>query len=132
MVIDANILFASLIKESTTATFLFNPNFKLYCPEFILEEFLKYFGFIQKKMKRTQEEFVTIMHQLYQLITVIPEEEYEQYMEEAEKFSPDDKDVPYFALALRLKCVVWSNDAKLKEQNKVTVYNTKELLNIFG
>lgn len=128
LVIDANILFAGLIKNSTTAALLFNPRFKLYCPEFILEEFIKYAGLIQAKMKRTPEEFVMIMHQLHQVIMVVPEEEYEQYMEEAKKISPDDKDVPYFALALKLRCGIWSNDSALKEQDFVKVYHTRELV----
>ena len=130
IIVDANILFASLIKISTTASLLFNSNLKLYSPEFVLEEFMKYSDLIQKKMKRSREEFVTIMHQLYQLITIIPQEEYEKYMEEATVISPDDKDVPYFALALKLKCGIWSNDFELKKQNQVTIYKTKELLDL--
>ncbi|HIH11137.1 TPA: hypothetical protein HA241_03030 [Candidatus Woesearchaeota archaeon] len=41
-IVDANILFAGLIKASTTAILLFDPNLKLYAPEFVLEEFMKY------------------------------------------------------------------------------------------
>ena len=128
IVLDANILFAGLIKDSTTTILLFNPNLKLYTPEFILEEFMKYSELIQKKMKRTREEFVTIMHQLHQVITVVPQDEYERYMERAKKISPDEKDVMYVALALKMKCGIWSNDGRLKEQSKVTICNTKELL----
>ncbi|MFH1211857.1 MAG: PIN domain-containing protein [Candidatus Woesearchaeota archaeon] len=40
LVIDANILFAALIKDSTTSDLLFKNT--LYAPEFILEEFKKY------------------------------------------------------------------------------------------
>ncbi|MBI2151516.1 hypothetical protein HYU21_02195 [Candidatus Woesearchaeota archaeon] len=128
VIVDANILFAGLIKASTTALLLFDPNFKYYAPEFVLEEFMKYSELIQIKMKRTREEFVTIMHQLHQVIEVVPKEEYETFMNEAKEISPDDNDVMYFALALKMKCGIWSNDSKLKEQNKVTIYNTKELL----
>ena len=132
LVVDANILFAILIRGGTTAMLLFNPNLRLYCPEFILEEFKKYSYLIVEKMKRTPEEFVTIMHQLHQVIMVIPQEEYELYMKEAERISPDDKDVPYLALALKLKCGLWSNDAALKKQDKVTIHNTKEIFVLLG
>lgn len=128
LVVDANILFAGLIKGSTTAILLFNPNLTLYSPEFVIEEFMKYSGLIQKKMKRTHKEFVTIMHLLHQVIKVVPEEDYELFMEEAKKISPDDKDIPYFALALRRKCGIWSNDSELGKQGKVKIYRTKELL----
>jgi predicted nucleic acid-binding protein len=130
IVLDANILFAGLIKKGTTAVILFNPNLKIFSPEFVLEEFMKYSSLIQKKMKRTKQEFITIMHQLHQVIIVVPKEEYEEYMDLAEKISPDDKDVQYFALALKLKCRIWSNDSELKKQNKVKVYNTKDLLRL--
>ncbi len=129
VIVDANILFAALIKGSTTARLLFNPNLTLYSPEFVLEEFMKYSSLIQKKMRRTQEEFVTIMHQLHQIITIIPEDEYKEQMAKATKLSPDDKDLMYFALALKLKCAIWSNDKELKKQNEVIIFNTLELLN---
>ena len=40
LVIDANILFAALIKKSGTSEILFKH--KIYAPEFIFEEFKKY------------------------------------------------------------------------------------------
>lgn len=128
LVVDANILFAALIKESTTATLVFSPLVKLYAPNFVVEEFMKYSELIQKKMKRTNEQFVTIMHLLHQIITVVPEEEYEEEMGEAKEISPDEKDVMYLALALKLKCAIWSNDSRLKEQNNVHIYSTKEVI----
>ena len=36
----------------------------------------------------------------------------------------------YFALALKLNCGIWSNDKKLKNQDKVKVYSTEDLLKI--
>src|SRR3989344_5942325 len=61
-------------------------------------------------------------------VILVPKEEIELSMIEAEKISPDKKDVLYFALALKLKCGIWSNDKKLKTQNKVKVYSTEDLL----
>lgn len=59
---------------------------------------------------------------------LIPKEEIEPFIEEAEKISPDERDVLYFALALKLKCGIWSNDKKLKKQSKIKIYSTEELL----
>lgn len=39
-------------------------------------------------------------------------------------------DTEYFALALKLKCSVWSNDKKFKKQDKVKVYSTNELIKL--
>ncbi len=111
---------------------LFETSLRLYAPEFVIEEFMKYSEYIQKKTKRSSEEFVAIMHLLHQVIKIIPEEEYENYIEEAQSISPDEKDVMYFALALKLKCGIWSNDSQLKEQKKVNIFNTHELLSFLG
>jgi len=57
------------------------------------------------------------------------EKEIEPFIEKAEKISPDPKDVPYLALALKLRCNLWSNDRDLKEkQNTIQVYSTEELI----
>ena len=42
LIIDANILFSALIKDSSTAKLLIDDKLKLYAPEFLFEEFAKY------------------------------------------------------------------------------------------
>ncbi len=54
-------------------------------------------------------------------------QELTQYFERAEKISPDPGDMIYFALALKFNCAIWSNDKKLKQQNRVKVYHSHEL-----
>ena len=130
LVIDANILFSALIKDSLTAELIFNEDLKLYACEFIIEEFFKYEEEIMKKTHRAREQFITIMHQLRDIITVIPKEEYSHLIAEAERFSPDPKDVMYFALAMKLNGSIWSNDKLLKKQDKVKVYLTSEIMQL--
>jgi predicted nucleic acid-binding protein len=130
LVMDANILFSALIKDGTTARLLFEPALKLYVPEFIIEEFGKYEDIILKKTSRTRQEFAYIMGAIKEVVVVIPEEEYSEYVDEARVASPDENDVMYLALALKLKCSIWSNDKKLKNQNKVDVYSTVDLMKI--
>lgn len=130
LIVDANILFAALIKNSVTAELIFNADFQLYTCEFIIEEFFKYEKEIMKKTHRTREQFVTIMHQLKEIITVIPKEEYSKFIIKAEKFSPDQKDTMYFALAMKLNAAVWSNDDRLKKQDKIKIYKTSDLMKL--
>lgn len=130
LVIDANVLFSALIKSSLTAELIFNENIHLYTCEFILEEFFKHEKEIMKKTHRTREQFVTIMHQLKDVVNVIPKEEYVQFIVEAETFSPDPSDAIYFALAMKLNASIWSNDKRLKKQDKIKVYQTSEILQI--
>src|SRR3989344_2482548 len=128
LVIDANILFSALIRDNVTAKIIFEDEIILYTPEFIVEEFLKHKDLILGKTSRTNEEFIQIMHALKDVIAIIPKEEYSKFMKEAEKITPDKKDVLYFALALKLRCGIWSNDKKLKTQNKIKIYSTEDLL----
>lgn len=52
LIVDANILFAALIKQSVTATLLCRSDIRFYTPEYIFEEFKKYEGDILIKTKR--------------------------------------------------------------------------------
>ena len=127
LVIDSNILFAALLKESGTSDILFKH--KLYAPEFIFVEFRKYRDYLKGKTKRTEENFNELFDLFERNVILIPKEEIEHFIEKAEKISPDAKDVPYLALALKLRCGLWSNDKDLKEkQNAVQVYSTEELI----
>ena len=67
LVIDANILFASLIKEGKTIELLLNPFFNLYAPEFLFEEFVKYKKEILLKTHRKNSNYraVTIESYIY-------------------------------------------------------------------
>jgi|SRR3989344_1276974 len=131
LVIDANILFAALIKDSLTLGIILNENIRLFAPEFLLEEFSKHRDEILKKTKRTDNEFKELYESLKFIITIIPAEEFKDLIKESEKISPDKNDVHYFALALKLNCPLWSNDKKLKEQNEIKIYSTQELIVLF-
>jgi predicted nucleic acid-binding protein len=127
LVIDSNILFAALLKKSGTSDILFKH--KLYAPEFIFVEFRKYKDYLKEKTKRTEENFNELFDLFERNVILVPKEEIDPFIEKAEKISPDAKDVPYLALALKLKCGLWSNDGALKEkQSVIQVYSTEELI----
>lgn len=129
LVVDANILFAALINEGSTAELLISDKLQLFAPEFLFEEFSKYEELILKKTHRSNEDFNQFLELLKDQITIVPKKEITPFIDKAEKMSPDPKDTIYLALALALKSNVWSNDKKLKEgQNKVNVLSTEELI----
>jgi len=81
------------------------------------------------KTERSKEEFDKPINILKQKIKIMPNEETEEFMLQAEKICPDKKDIDYFALALKLKCPLWSNNRILKtKQNVVIVYSSEELI----
>ena len=127
LVIDANVLFSALIKDSFAYNLLFSDTSHIFTPEYIFTELEKHKEEILKKTERTEGEFFRVLETLKQRIIIVPLEELVPYVEEAERLTPDPDDMAYFALALKLNCAIWSNDKKLKEQSKIEVYNTYEL-----
>ena len=98
-VVDANVLFAALIKDSLTAEILLDDFILFYVPEFVFEEFCKHRSEILEKTKRSHEEFEFAYQTLRSHINVVPKEEYEDMLKQAEKISPDPDDVPYIGRA---------------------------------
>lgn len=132
LVVDANVLFSILIKSGKTEELMLETDLHLFCPEFIFDEFEKYKDEILEKTKRTKKEYDDVFDVIKVKIKTIPNEETEKYMDEARRICPDKKDVDYFALALKMKCAVWSNDKPIKnKQNEVRIYNTEELVKMF-
>ena len=132
IVVGANEIFAALIKESKTYELLFDERLHLFTTEFFFTEFKKHSKEIQKKTEKTEEELNNLLDVLKKKIILVPLEELLPYLDEAEKISPDPDDVAYIALALKLKCAIWSQDRKLKEkQNRIQVYSTEDLVKMF-
>ena len=129
LIVDANILFSALIKDSSTAKILVDDKFKLYAPEFLFEEFAKYEDYILKKTNRTKENFEAFYNFLKQKILIIPKKEIDPYVNKAKEISPDPKDTVYLALSLAIDTVFWSNDKDLKEkQDLVKILTTEEII----
>jgi len=129
LVVDANILFAALIKSGFTKTLLLISDYSFFAPEFSITEFKKHLPELEKKTGLSKEELKKILDDLIETaeIKLIPFEEFKYKTKLAKSISPDIDDVAYFALALHLNCAIWSNDKEMKKQNKVKIINTKEL-----
>lgn len=128
LVLDANILFAALIKDDFTSELIFSDKLCLFAPDFLISEFYSYEQLILVKTNRKPQDFAEVMDRLEKRIVLIPREELQPFIDEAKHISPDVKDVPYVAAALKLKIPIWSNDAALKQkQDAVKVYSTEEI-----
>ena len=130
LVVDANVLFSALIKDSFSYNILFSGKFHLFTSEYIFTELENHKDEILRKTERTTEEFFRLVEALKRRIVIFPLEELVFNVKEAEKLTPDPDDMVYFALALKLNCAIWSNDKKLKSQNRIRIYNTHELSKI--
>ena len=128
LVIDANILFSALIKDSFTVGIIVRDDIELFAPEFLFDEFLQHKEEILRKSRKTTEELHRLLSNVKDLIKTMSEGDVNDVMGEAERISPDPKDIPYIALALKLKTPIWTNDKKLKQQDKVKIFSTEDLL----
>lgn len=129
LVVDANILFAALIKDSITSELMLHEDMHLFAPEYLIEEFEKYEELIKQKTNRSEDEFKIAFDVFERRIVLVPHEEIKPFIKKAKAISPDPKDVPYVALALKLHIAIWSNDNNLKrKQKEVVVYSTEDLL----
>lgn len=130
LIIDANVLFSAVIKEGKASEILLNFKFKFFTPEFIINEFEKHKSEILEKTHRSEDEIERLFDIIEEIVKIIPQEEFIDKLDEATLICPDINDIMYFALALKLGCPIWSNDKKLKEQNKVKVYSTGDLIKL--
>lgn len=132
IIIDANVVIAMLIKPGKPVDLFFKEELEIFAPELLFEELERNKKEIIKKSRLTKKEFDWLLIILRRKIIIVPEEEFLKYREKAEEICPDPKDIVYFALALLLKCSIWTNEKKLKEQDNVKVYSTHELMKLFG
>ena len=129
LVIDANILFAALIRRNINYNLIFLDDITLYAPEFIFAEIEKHKEEILRKSEQNEENFLKLVSILKRYIKFVPLNELKNFIKKAEEISPDTADTSYIALALKLNIPIWSNDKDLKEkQNIIKVYSTEELI----
>ena len=129
LVVDANVIFSALIKASHTRHLLLTRNVALYAPEFVLSEVNNHLDELSEKTNLSKIALSKLLLELISAaeIKIIAGNEFKNELREAKKITPDPDDVQYFALAMKLKCSIWSNDKKLRQQNAVRIYSTEEL-----
>ena len=88
---------------------------------------------ILKKSHLSKEDFELLLSILETKIETIPLEEFASFFSKAESLLGNHlKDVPYFALALKLNCKIFSGDKTLKKLFPDIVKNPQEILIEFG
>jgi len=130
LVVDTNVL-VSFFRENPVRRIILKSkslSLELYSPAYALEELRKNLHKLVKYSKLSQEEVLFILKGLEKHIKVVPDEYFKEFESEAKQLI-HDKDVPIFALALKLRCSIWSNEPGFKRQSSVEVFNTRELRN---
>ena len=131
LVVDANIVLAAVIRNSTSRRLLLDLNLSLFAPEVLKTEVLRHIDAdeeIQQKVNLPVAELRDIFDLICSRITFIHEEIYSKYEKESMEVAPHKEDAPYIALALHLQCPLWSHDGGIAKQKLVEVVNTKQII----
>jgi len=134
LVVDSNILFAALLRNSTVRALLIDSPHMLFAPEFIVQEIFTHEQEIVVRAGYSLREF----RQLFGLVTrslhIITKDKYMHCLAEADDLlgHVDKGDVPFLALALSFRCdAIWTENMKhFRVQTKIKCINTSSLLRI--
>ena len=130
IVIDSNIFFSALIKDSITRKLILEYDKFFLFPEYIFEEMEKYKEELFKKSGMNAGDFDKLLHLLLQKVMIVPNEALSSYKEEALEILKDidPNDAIFLACTLAYPdAILWSEDKRLKMQTKIKVLNTKEI-----
>jgi predicted nucleic acid-binding protein len=133
VVVDTNVL-VLFFRENPVNEIISNSkslNLQLFTPEYALEELKKNKLDVLKYAKINEEQFKVRILELQKIINVISENEFIEFKIEAEKLI-HDKDIPIFALALKLRSPIWSNELRFKKQAKVEIFSNKDFIELLG
>ncbi|RJQ19762.1 PIN domain-containing protein [Candidatus Woesearchaeota archaeon] len=132
LIVDSNVVFAALLRDSTVRELLIDSPFTLFAPEMMLNEIRKYESEIIKRAGYTKDEFEILFALITGNIEIVEKEKYAHKLKEADELIGhiDKGDVPFLALALTTpNDGIWTENVKHFKQDKVKVWTTKELLN---
>lgn len=132
LVVDSNVMFSFFKRDSTTAKIFEEMQLGLFSPEYALTEIKKHAAEIREKAGISSEEFDEQKKRLALLVEFVPEQEYKGCLRQAGKIVQDKDDIDFMALALKLGIAMWSNDKSLKQQSRVIVLDSGEIIKLIG
>ena len=128
IVVDANVLCSGLLARGKTAELLFSPKLKPIAPEKLFNEVEEHKDELIEKSILTEEEFDVLLALYRKHITIIPEEEFKNKLEEANNLlDPHTKDTEYVALAIQYNCPLWSKENRLRNISQIKVLDADEV-----
>ncbi len=131
LVVDTNIIIASILKDSTTRKILLHPLFSFCIPDHAFIEIERHEEELMRKSGLTRHRFHLILKRIQRRLTMVPEHEFAGFYPRAHKIMEDidQTDAPFIALALSFdNNGLWSNDKHLEQQNAIRVWSTRELI----
>jgi predicted nucleic acid-binding protein len=130
LVVDTNIIFSALIRDSVTRHILLHIEAELLTVGFTYSELQKYKMEILKKSQASEEAVEIILQKIMAKINIVDDSLINLKFKDAYCIMKaiDIKDTPFLAAALATKSDIWSDDKHFEKQNKVKVWKTKDLV----
>ncbi len=102
LVLDSNIIFAAILKNSTTRNILVSDEFEFFLSEYALVEIDKHRPYLVDKARVSDSAFKHIVNLLLERTTLVPDNTLAQYCEQASEIMKDidPHDAAFLALAL--------------------------------
>jgi predicted nucleic acid-binding protein len=131
LVVDTNILFASLIRDSTTRRIILTSPIHFIVPTETFNELNALIPELSLKNSLTVAENLELISILSEYLEVIDVKIYLDKLDEAYKLigQIDEDDVPFLALALAIECDgIWTEDKHFEKQQKVRIWKIKDVI----
>lgn len=132
LVVDANILFAALLKNGWSRQLWVTPGLELVAPAYLMVEFESHRSEIFSKFKGSREDFDSLFRHLIAYVKLVEDAELKPYVAPVMSLSSDSDDWLYLACALFCGGDLWSSDKGFQPQKRFRVWRTDELIDEFG
>jgi len=133
IIIDSNIIFSALIKNSKTRKLIIEYENYFLFPEYIFFELQNHKNELLEKSQMNKKDFNKLLEIILMKVKVIPASKLIPYKVEAHEIIKDIdiNDIEFIACALAYQnSIIWSDDKALKKQSTIKILNTKEIINI--
>ena len=128
---DANVLIAALMRDSTTRRLLILGGHELHVPEYVLEEIAEHWDDLWPRSRLSSDGLKEVLRILRGHVTVHRVVDYRPRLEAAIRLlgNRDTEDAPYVALALSLRAEgIWTEDRELATVEGVRTCRTADLV----
>ena len=134
LIVDSNIIFAGILRDSVVRELLIDSPFRLYAPEALTFEIYKYKSEIIRRSELSEQDFETLFRLLTEKIVLFPKEKYAHKLKEAYALIGhiDAGDVPFLALALSIpNDGIWTENVKhFGKQNKIKIFTNLDVIKL--
>lgn len=132
LTVDANILFAGLLRDGTTRHILLYEELDLRTPATIWRELERNRTLLLEKARSTEAAFALLLELVREHVREVPFALLAPHWDEAKRrVGPDGlADAPYVAAALALDGILWTHDKRLVEVAGVPVVTTAEVVEV--